>query len=326
MRIDILLYDDCLGSEVFAFADTLMMAEKLAAAGMRGRAKSFEIRFVSTDAATRTLAGGLAQLATGPAGSCDLLVIPGTSFDDREGLIARIKALKAEQVLIRRHWTAGKRVAAICVGAFLVCAAGIATGRRIATGWPVADLLPSIDSGVTIVADEMVVADGALLTSGATTAAYDLALCIVSGECGAEVAYRLRKILLLEPNRPGQQVFSRMSSTTPAALGPVHRAKTYLRENLSQPFVLADLAAASGSSTRSLQRNFKRQTGLTPLTFLQLIRIDQAKHLLETTRLPISQIAIEVGYLEEASFRNLFRKLAGMGPGAFRARFSTLKS
>lgn len=326
MRIDILLYDDCLGSEVFAFVDTLMMADALQAGGHLSAVSVFEIKFVSSDGKPRTFAGGHLQSPCGKPGNCDLLVIPGMSFGDREALVACAKEMEGEQRMIRDHWASGRDVAAICVGSFLVVASGIASNRRVATGWPVAHLLPAIDRSITVEPSDLVVSDGALRTTGAITAVYDLALDVVATRLGQDVATRLRRILLLEPQRAGQQAFARSGAQPEMPLTPVHRAKTYLRNNLMQPFDLAAVATAAGLSLRSLQRHFKEQTGITPLSFHQQLRMDRAKHLLETTKLSIAQIADEVGYSDEAAFRKLFRKMTELTPGDFRRRFSLLRT
>jgi transcriptional regulator GlxA family with amidase domain len=326
VRIDILLYDRCLGSEVFAFADTLMMADTMQAAGRPTALPEFAIKFVSSDGTSRNFAGGILQGLTAKSDSCDLLVIPGMSFGDREALVAHAKGMQDEQRIIRDHWASGGNVAAICVGSFLAVASGIAKDRRIATGWPVAHLLSTIDASITVEASELVVTDGALKTTGAITAVYDLALDIVADKVGQDIATRLRRMLLLEPHRPGQQAFARSSVQSDVQLTPVHRAKLYLRDNLIHPFELAAVATAAGMSVRSLQRNFKAQTGVTPLTFHQQLRMDRAKHLLETTKLSIAQVADRVGYSDEAAFRKLFRRMTDLTPGNFRRRFSLMRT
>jgi transcriptional regulator GlxA family with amidase domain len=326
MKIDILIYDGCLGSEVFAFADTLNMAMALDAAGQLVKSPTFEVRLVSTDGRARRLAGGIASIPAAKSGSCDLLVIPGMEFADREALVAHALAMSDEHQIIRRHWQTGKALAAICVGSFIVAASGIASDRHIATGWPVAPLLHMIDPSIDIEYDALVVSDGALSTTGALTATYELALRIVASSLGEEIATRLRRLLLLEPNRAGQAAFARMSPHPGAEPTSVHKAKAYLRANISAPFSLVALSAAAGTSVRSLQRNFKRQTGITPLAFHQHLRIDRAKHLLEISRSPIGQIAVDVGFIEETAFRALFRRMTGFTPREFRRRFALFKT
>jgi transcriptional regulator GlxA family with amidase domain len=326
MRVDILIYDGCLGSEVFAFADTLTMAIALNAAGKPAVQTDFEIRLISVDGRPKTLAGGFATAPTTKSSHCDLLVIPGMEFCDREALVARAMGMSDEQKLIRQHWQLGRHIAAICVGAFVVAASGVAASRNVATGWPVMHLLSSVDSSLIVETDALVVTDGALKTSGAVTAAYDLALDIVGNQLGKDIAIRLRKILLLEPSRPGQQAFGRITDKNDVELTPVHLAKAYLRNKIDCPFELSAVANAAGTSVRTLQRNFKKQTGITPLSFHQELRIERAKQLLETSNVPVSQIAVDVGFAEEATFRKLFRKITGMSPGEFRRRFQLLRT
>jgi transcriptional regulator GlxA family with amidase domain len=326
VRVDILIYDGCLGSEVFAFADTLNMADALLSAGNASMPPAFKIRLVSEYGRPRALAGRLAKIPAAKPSTCDLLVIPGMEFGDREALVAKASAMHGEQKIIRWHWGSGKNVAAICVGSFLAAASGIAAGRTVATGWPVAQLLTALDPSLIVETDALVVTDGALKTTGAVTAAYDLALDIVASHLGEDIAIRLRRILLLEPKRLGQRAFSRTGHTDELHLTPVHLAKAYLRDNVAHRFDLTAVASVAGTSVRTLQRNFKKQIGITPLSFHQQLRIDRAKHLLESTKVPISQIAADVGYAEEATFRKLFRRMTNLTPGDFRRRFELLRT
>jgi transcriptional regulator GlxA family with amidase domain len=326
MKVDLLIYDGCLGSEIFAVADTLNMAMALDAAGLQAKPSAFVIRFVSVDGKPRKLAGGIASICATKASNCDLLVVPGMEFADREALVAQALAKRSEHQVIQRHWQSGKRLAAICVGSFIVAASGVARDRRVATGWPVAQMLHMIDPSIEIDHDALVVTDGALYSTGAWTAAYDLAIHVVTEALGEDVASRLRRILLLEPHRAGQGAFARELPHPGPEPTLVHRAKVYLRDNIETPFSLTALAAATGTSVRSLQRNFKRQTGITPLAFHQQLRIDRAKQLLETSRLTVGQIAAGVGFVEETAFRALFRRMTGFTPREFRRRFALLKT
>jgi transcriptional regulator GlxA family with amidase domain len=325
MRVAILVYDGCLGSEVFAFADTLGIANTLHAMGHSAASPLFEIRLVSSDGRPRSFAGGAWQVSLEPPSDCDLLVVPGMSFSDREVLVGNAVGMRAEHKIIREHWSRGNDVATICVGAFLAAAAGIAGGRRVTTGWPVAGLLPTIDPSITVEPDKLVVTDGALKSTGAITAVYDLALEVVASKLGPEIATRIQRILLFEPQRLGQLAFIRGQTVPEKALTPVYRAKKYIRDNIKLPFDLGDVATASGMSVRSLQRKFKAQTGMTPLVFQQNLRIDHAKRLLESSKLSVGQIATEVGYRDEAAFRKLFRDRTNLTPGDFRRRFSVLQ-
>lgn len=326
MKVEILIYEACLGSEVFAFADLLHMANSLVAAGRADLPPVFEVALVSSDGGERLLAGNVLSMKTTQASDCDLLVVPGMSFNDREALVARSMSMEAEHRLIQRHWKSRKSVASICVGAFLLAAAGVTKECTVTTGWPVASLLHLIDKSLVLNTDALVVTDGLIKTSGAVTAAFDLALDIISDHAGQDLVSRLRRLILLEPHRLGQHAFSRIGLELDAELTPIHRAKNYLRKNLMHPFSLAEVAKEAGLSVRSLQRNFKNQAGITVLSFHQQLRVDAGKHLLESTKLTVTQIALKVGFRDEVAFRKLFRSIAGMTPGEFRQRFALLKT
>jgi transcriptional regulator GlxA family with amidase domain len=100
----------------------------------------------------------------------------------------------------------------------------------------------------------------------------------------------------------------------------VGAVQVWIAENYSNPIPVSTMAARSGLTERGFLRRFRKATGLSPMEYVQALRIEEAKQLLETSDMPLDEIATEVGYVEPASFRRLFRKMVGISPSSYRRR------
>jgi transcriptional regulator GlxA family with amidase domain len=319
IRIEILLYADCLCSEAFAVFDALTLANQIS--GILG----FEQKVVSVGGRPVHAGGALISPSKASA-SADMLIVPGMMAKGSADLIARCGVLASERGHIAKVRRAGGRIGAICVGAFLAAASGVLKGRRVTTAWPVADALQRWRSDVEVVREHMVLTDGPVVTTGAMSAAYDLALTLVEEKSGADAALRLRKLLALDGDRTNQLRYETALSGARQSDAMIERAQRALQDTLADGFDLSSLASACATTERTLLRRFKAITGETPLAYRHRLVIDTVKALLETTTLPFSHIPARVGYADEVSLRRLFRTSTAMTFKEYRRRFGVLPS
>lgn len=316
-RIEILLYADCLGSEAFGVRDTLVLANQMSASA------HFDVRPVSIEGRP-VRAGGIVFESERASPKPDLLIVPGMVAEGGADLIARTERLADERAHIARARRRGARIGSICVGAFLVAAAGVCKGRRVTTAWPVADALQRWRGDLRVEHEHMVLADGPLITTGAMTAAYDLALMLVEEASGADAALRLRKLLALGGDRADQRRYEAARAGARHSDALIERAQLALQRSLAQGFDLDALARGSGASARTLLRRFKAVTGRTPLEYRHRLVVEAVKSMLETTTLPFGHLPARVGYADEVSLRRLFRKHTAMTFKEYRTRFGVL--
>lgn len=320
-RIAIVAYDgfqllDVTGpAEVFAKANEFI--PELAA-----RPLLYEIVVASPTGGTIASSSGLALAGTVPletlGSDIDTLLISGGP----EGPVRRA----AEETRLL-PWLTGRapgirRIASICTGAFLLGAAGLLDGRRATTHWSSTRLLERLLPRTEVVPDAIFVGDGHVFTSAGVTAGIDLALALVEYDCGPPVALRTARELVLYLRRVGGQ--SQFSSSLAAQAGAgdaLQSLLTWIAGNPEADLSVAVLADRAMMSERTFARSFRAETGVTPARYVELVRLDRAKQLLESTRFPLARIAERSGLGSASTLTRSFRKHLGTTPEGYRERF-----
>lgn len=216
----------------------------------------------------------------------------------------------------------GARIVSLCTGAFVLAAAGLLDGRPATTHWMHAGRLAARHPEVLVDASVLYIDDGDVLTSAGTAAGLDLCLHVVRNDHGAAVASALAKRLVMPAHRPGgqaQYIDAAVPLTGADELGPL---LDWARGRLHEPLTVAALARRANVTTRTLIRRFHAATGTTPMAWLRGIRIDYARELLETTSLPVDQIAALSGLGSPANLRHHFTRAVGVPPTAYRRTFA----
>ena len=249
-------------------------------------------------------------------GTADLVILP--SWDPDETPSERL--LDA----IRTAHERGVTVVGLCLGAFLVAAAGIADGREVVTHWAAAESLAARYPGVTVRADRLWADHDDVVTSAGTAAALDCCLHLIRREHGVEVAERLARAIVVAPHRGGSQAqFIPVPVPPDSGDDPLERAMVWARHNLARPISLDDWAGQAAMSRRSFTRNFRARTGSSAQRWLLGQRLDRARVLLETTTLAIDRIAQDAGFGSAEALRHHFRSVLGTTPQRHRAEFAT---
>ncbi len=225
---------------------------------------------------------------------------------------------------LRQFSETGKPVAAYCSGTLLLAASGLLNQRRATTVWWLSEMFERNFKDVQLCMDSLVVSDGHIHTAGATTSSLSLALHLISILVGEQMAQQMSKILLIDPNRSSQQPFMTMSINPEQHKDElIHKVQQWMQVHLDQHWLLDDIADKFAVGKRTLIRRFKKAVNETPASYMQRLRVDEAKRLLETTELGIEQIVERVGYEDSSSFRKLFIQLTSLSPRAYRQKFNT---
>lgn len=248
-------------------------------------------------------------------GRLDLLVVPG--YSPRE---SRPGADVVDQV--RRLASAAGRVAGVCSGAFLLADAGILAGRRATTHWALCDELAAAFPDVSVEPDAIYVRDGAVATSAGMTAGIDLMLSLVAEDLGPDVARTVARWLVMFLQRPdGQSQFSvraRVEVPRSTSLGKVLDA---VATDPACNHTLEAMAERVAVTPRHLSRLFRQELSSTPAEYVQRIRLETARALLEDGDADLDSVARRAGFGSGETLRRTFLKVLGTTPNAYRQRF-----
>ncbi|GAB3954954.1 GlxA family transcriptional regulator [Streptomyces sparsus] len=248
-------------------------------------------------------------------GGTDTIIVPGTA--------TAAPPSPAVRAALRAAAADGTRIASICAGTFPLAATGLLDGLRATTHWAAADALAAAHPDVTVDPDVLYVDNGQILTSAGAAAGLDLCLHMVRRDYGSAVAADVARLSVMPLEREGGQAQFIVHEYPPAPQGAtLEPLLTWLQGNLGRDLTLADIAARAGTSTRTLIRRFREQTGTTPLQWLHRARVRQAQHLLETTEHPVERIAAQVGFGSPTAFRDRFKRTTGVSPHTYRRTFS----
>jgi transcriptional regulator GlxA family with amidase domain len=263
----------------------------------------------SADGFSLTLEGGLDAVA-----SADTVIVPGyTGFDEPPPAAAVSAVVAAAE--------RGARVMSICVGAFALAHAGLLDGRRATTHWMAARRLAEAFPRIAVVPDVLYVDEGDVLTSAGIAAGLDLCLHVVRRDHGAEVAAELARFNVIAPHRDGGQAqfIRRPVADLPGAGLAATRA--WALANLDRPMGVAELAAHACCSERTLTRRFHAETGVSPKRWVLGMRLEQARELLESTSLPVEDVASRAGFPSAAALRARFAEDLRTTPTGYRRAF-----
>jgi transcriptional regulator GlxA family with amidase domain len=160
-----------------------------------------------------------------------------------------------------------------------------------------------------------------IVCGGGASSWQDLSLLLIAKHGGNAEAIRISKFFLYQWHREGQLPYASMAANVDHSDAAILACQSWLGENYERPEIVSELVRRSGLPKRTFDRRFKSATGYAPLAYIQALRIEEAKQMLETTATRVDAIAREVGYEDLASFRRLFRRLSGMTPGDYRRKF-----
>ncbi|MGN5633905.1 GlxA family transcriptional regulator [Streptomyces sp. AC154] len=246
----------------------------------------------------------------------DTIIVPGVT-DPATPVPALVRDA------LRSAAAGGTRIASICTGTFPLAATGLLDGLRVTTHWRAAGLLAATHPDIDVDPDVLYVDNGQFLTSAGAAAGIDLCLHMIRHDYGSAVAADAARLSVMPLEREGGQAQFIVHDHAPTPQGSELEALLdWLRENLARELSLADIAARAGTSTRTLIRRFRDQTGITPLQWLHRARIRQAQHLLETTGHSVERIGSQVGFGSPTAFRDRFKRTTGVSPQTYRRTFS----
>ena len=284
------------------------------------RAPAYEVLTVTVDDGPVTTSAGYEVSPTHPhtvLASADTIVVPG--IVDRYA--AGDGTLPADLAALLATARPGVRWVSICTGAFVLAGAGLLDGLDATTHWAHAEHFRRLFPRVRLNEDVLYIDNGDVLTSAGNAAGIDLLLHILRRDLGSDTANRVARGAVVAPWRAGGQAQFIERPVPEAGDEGTGPARAWVLDHLDEPVTLASLAARVGMSVRTFTRRFREETGETAGTWLLRVRVDHARHLLETTDLPVDRVADRCGFGTAASLRQHLTAAVGMPPLAYRRTY-----
>ena len=215
------------------------------------------------------------------------------------------------------------RVTSVCTGAWLLAAAGLLDGYQATTHWSSGESLAARHPAVDVEVDRIYVQDRDRWTSAGVTAGVDLFLAIVDEDHGPDLAHAVAAWLVVFARRPGGQAqFSAQLRAQAARTPSIAALQRWLPDHLDEPLTVEALAARTAMSPRTFARRFADETGTTPAAFVEELRVECARRLLETTDLTVAAIATRVGLRTGETLHRAFQRRVATTPDRYRQHFA----
>ena len=254
----------------------------------------------------------------------DIVIVPELWLGPDELLRGRYPALTE---WIRARYDSGAHVYSACSGALLLAETGLLDGRDATSHWGYQDLFKRQYPQIRFHPEPNLCfgdPSGRIVTAGGTTSWHDLALHIIARHVSPGEAMRIAKVYLLKWHDEGQLPYEPLVRQQPHRDAVVRGCEHWLQEHFREPGAVASVVGHARIPERTLKRRFKLATGLAIIDYVQNLRLEEAKRLLESSDEPVDEIGVAVGYEDPSFFRRLFKRRAGISPGRYRRVFQPI--
>lgn len=251
---------------------------------------------------------------------CDLLLIPtiGDSID--KVLLQNAQLFPHLQRLANTQ----ADIASNCSGAFLLAKAGLLDGRAATTHWGYAAKFKRDYPQVNLQENQFVTQSDSIFCAAGGSAFYDLALLLIERYCGREISTQVAKTQIIDSRRGSQTSYTNVTLYKPHTDQLVKKVQHHIENNFYQTLTVSELATRVNITTRTLNRRFQAALNLRPIEYIQAVRIEQAKRLLESRDVSIKSLADQVGYSDISSFTRLFKRTTALTPKEYQDKFSRI--
>ena len=319
-KVSILAFDSAPSTTITGPLDVFSFAGKSAnLIAEESPDPNFQVQVVSPDGTPVRCANGIsiaAHLAMREVKDSDLIVIAGVW--DVESVLSQQKEAFD---WIREQHDRGAHIASMCTGSFILAATGLLDGKDATTHWGAADTFRQLFPKVNLKPEQLITDAGGLYCAGAFTACYDLSLYLVAKYVGYNVAAKSAKTLIHDIGRISQTPYSSFNFQRNHTDDSILQTQRKLEKHYSDEVDIDNLAQDVGMSRRTFERRFKAATGDTCLLYLQKVRVEVAKQILEEKNSSFDEVSYEVGYENSSFFRKIFCKHTGLRPTEYRNKF-----
>lgn len=317
-KVEVILFNNALPLDVTGPTTVLSTASKLLQA--EGVECGYQLNYTGLDIGRVNLDGDFPMLVDnriGEIGDVDMLLVPGglgvDAFIDTQGAVETV-ANAAKKAT---------RIVSVCTGAGILAAAGLLNGRKASTHWRSTEKFINAYPEVCFDTDALYQKDGNIYTSAGVTTGIDLALSIVEEDWGRDLAMQVARILVVYYHRPGWQTqFSPPLEVQANSKGRFAALHEWVLEHLMYKLSVEELADEAGMSPRNFARVFTMETGMTPAKYVEGVRLEHVRTLLEAGECDFDHVASASGFKREERMRKAFKRKFGISPREYISHFA----
>ncbi len=331
IEVLIVAVEETAGSALYGMLDVLSSAGNIWQTLVRSEDETqlFRVRIVSKDPGDFNCGNGIPVkpgCCINDEPAAQIIILPELWLGPDEALHDRHVRLTK---WIRRMYESGATIYSACSGAIMLAETGLLDGCHATSHWGYQDLFRDSYPKVRFdPAPNLTYADpaGRIVTAGGTTSWHDLALHIISRHASPGEALRIAKVYLLKWHTEGDLPYANLVRPVPHGDSIVRKCEDWLKKNFRDIEAIVQVTQLAGIPERTLKRRFKAATGNTLITYLQNLRVEEAKRLLEAGQMPVDEISEEAGYSDTSFFRRVFKRLTGLTPSHYRRLFQPIAS
>ncbi len=228
---------------------------------------------------------------------------------------------------LRKMHNNGALLTSVCSGALLLAESGLLNGHQATAHWAYRDMFQRHYPNIEFHNESMLcltAESDRLITAGGVSAWHDLSIYLIAHFCGYKTAIETAKVFLIAGHSEGQSPYAVLTRPMESTDGPISECLVWIAKNYTTTNPVEKMVAQSGLKTRTFARRFRTVTGFTPIAYIQALRVEEAKRILETDSASNDEVGITIGYDDPASFRRVFKRFSGFSPAAYRKKFQQI--
>ena len=249
----------------------------------------------------------------------DLIIIPPS------GIRANDQVEKGNRTIatwIEKQYKLGAEVASMCSGVFMLAASGILKGRTCSAHWAHAEVFRKAFPEIILKEDKLITHESGIYTNGGAYSFLNLVLFLVEKYYDKQTAVYCTKMFQIDVERHAQSSFAIFSGQKKHSDDVILNAQSYIEKHFQNKITIEHLSEKFSVGRRNFDRRFIKATGITPLDYLQRVKIEAAKKALENSRKTVHEVMYDVGYNDTKAFREVFSRVTGMSPIDYKTKYN----
>ncbi len=248
----------------------------------------------------------------------DLIIIPAVNGD----MATVIESNKDFLPWITDQYKHGSEVASLCVGSFILASTGLLNGKKCSTHWVAANEFRKLFPDVELVSEKIITDENGIYSSGGANSFWNLLLHLLEKYTTRELAVHFSKYYEIEIDRNSQSPFIIFKGQSEHHDETIKKTQEFIENNFQEKITIDQLASMFALGRRNLERRFRKATSNSVIEYMQRVKIEAAKRRLESSRENVTEVMYKVGYTDTKAFRTTFKKITGLSPVQYRAKYN----